>query len=460
MATNNILSRLINVASVTIFCAVVIFFATSFSYVAGQETDTSETVFCSIESPLLARVTNAESETIEDKLRNTIIVENMSDKHIGGVNVAVGVFTGDDLTHLYVAETDKSIPPNSRDATIFSVDTSVLPAGDYTYQVVAEQGDVSSIISALILNNDRNSVPITKTSDSTDLLQTEIVINSESVGAGESVQLKVGESISIETATINTSALPLFDVEVDVLLTENDVPFGDAVVSYVHDEAKLFPGSKRVTKSIGNSVLQGPFSVFVTQHIPDTLMPLLHQDIQVGSIESHGYATRMSRVGVGERVNDSELEVAVCLEELRSGETHRDRVESVAIQLTQPETDYNSDILSNVNNVVEVLTTMPIMNDDVNTSVALLAVADNSSNGQLLTKQKIDFTFDCELHNICFEEVVEAAVEFTQTDAAQTTFWFYGGIAVAALLMLFLIVSRVRPTPAETVEMHMPEEDV
>ncbi len=461
MTTNNIFFKGVRIVLVATFWCAALMLIASAAPTAANEFGMSDELFCTIDSPLSVRVANSIAATVEDRLSNTIIIENTSNKHIGGLSVAVGVFTAGELTHIYVAESDKTVAPHSRESTIFAADISVLPAGEYTYEVVVEQGGIANVIAELQLSDQRDAATLTKTTAAKEQLQTQVNINGTSVAVDEVSQFDRGEKITVESVVTNVSSLPLFNAHIDVLLSESEVPFGDAVITHVHDEAKLFPGSKRSTKSVDNTVTPGPFTIYVIQHIPDTLTQLTSRNIQVGDIQSHGYATRMSHVGVGERVGDTDLEVAVCLEELRSGETYRDQVESVAIQLSQLGSDYSGEVLSNIDNVVEVFTTMPALGEGVSASVAMLAASTNVGNeSPLFTKQTIDFGFDCERHDVCEGGVADVAAEFVQTETVQTSLWFYTGIIIGALLALLLIVRRMKSTSEpEEVEMHMPEED-
>lgn len=422
---------------VTVFSAFSLFFV----FTAQAQSEVAES-FCALESPVLVSISNTETKTITDRLANTIVLQNVSSYHIGGLQVALGVFKGEELTHIYVAQKDVTLEPGNSHSVIMDIDTSSLLQGEYSYRAVAVQGDISAVISNLLTKSNRSDVPFTKETESERRLNT--VVN----GLKE---IERGGDIDLEIITTNVSTAPLFEAGIDVVLTKGTIPFGTAVLTSAVDEAKLFPGSSRKTTLTSNFAKQGPHTVYVVQHIPSTLLPITKHEIQVGDLEGSSYATQLSVVGIRD-VEDSkeEVEVVSCLQQLSRNEVTKQRVENVPIQISQTgEIPFKSELLFSEMKTA-IVSSMPVLKNEGVTTVSLLENVQDEENRIDFPKQEISLSFDCDRHGeICGDTIVDVAVDFAQTEPVQQSFWFYAGIVLAALLLMLLVVRRMDPQPKD-----------
>jgi hypothetical protein len=410
--------------------------------------------FCDLPSPLHVSLKQSTGQEVIDSLKNVLVIENATNFDLAGVTVGIGVFKEETLEYVFVAGKDISLEPNAKDSIVVDIDATTLLPGDYTYRAAIAQGETADLISNLVLNDGLNDVTLTKTTPHEPVFETAVTVN-DIVAHSETIQVEDDGPLMVEVSSKNVSNMPIFDTSIDVLLTRGNIPFGTAVSSAVTDQAKLFPGSARSTELTERFVNRGTYTLYVVQHVAQTLVPVTTIPLQIGNLTETETATRIAGVGV-ERKGE-ELQLTACLEKLRAGKTSRDHVASVPLQVTQTP-EFTSDVVYSKTQS-SVAMTVPILRKNNTTTVSLLdqtRLVDDSAIAPAV--QSIEMMFDCDRHELCEATAIDVAVDFAQEETVQTSFWFYAGIAVMGLLVLLFLVRRLDPQPEDHDKHHSEHE--
>lgn len=397
----------------------------------------SDSEFCRLASPLLVGLKNTDSVEVSDSISNVIVIENISDFHVGGVTVGIGVFKNQILSHVLVVAEHVTLEPKTTQAITFDAAASMLPVGEYQYRAVATQGSSADFLADLLIDENDRRITFNKIGDSKPLLDAQISINEEAIEIVDD-----SRPLSITVATKNVSSAPIFEAEIDLVFARGSVPYGTAMLSKTIDQAKLFPGSSRQTSLTTYFYNRGPHTLFVVQQLPAMLSPVTILPIQIGDRTNTVYETRLSAIGA-KRDGDN-MRLVGCIEELRNAEVYKSEVATVSAQATQSP-DFIGEVVSSEGNQFVTLMAPLLASQETVTSLSLFRTESETTNSEDIS-QSISLTFDCDRHrSLCNIDTAEAVADFVQEETTQISFWFYAGIALAGLLVMLLIVKRLKP---------------
>lgn len=417
--------------------------------------------FCNLSTPVTVSVQNRELQAVDDIFSNKIIIENVSNAHIGDLKVLLGIFSDDELVFTSVLDAQKSLHPLEKTTVLADVDVAGLQSGEYSYKVVAAQGLTNALSELLLQSSGEQVSTFLKGTPASVKFRTELTMNGiDLVQSGQEVD---PGPLEFSVTTSNETDSLLTNLKVHQLLMNGAIPFGNAVEMNKVDVAKLLPGSERTSVFSTKSVRSGAYTAITMYDLHNVATPVIATLIQIGKYSENLYHTRIRSVGVG--AQEALLTGAVCFDELVGTELRSGIIANVPFSFTQEKPDVEP-IITYTNTNPSAFINLSLLSSSSLTRVELLESRNTPSSGvrdasldDFDVTQEISLSFDCMQHDICLEEVEEVSEDGganQSLDNQDDNMMFYI-IAIIGVLLIILLYIRFGWVKPKEEPMHYPE---
>lgn len=455
-----ILKRIITTATLLSLWSAVLFTPTTAPLVFAQESTAS--LFCPMTDAINVDVA-APLGFVSDQsqtLVGSVTVTNSSDYTFADIGVGVAIYENElDETPLYWTTLSEraSLLPGRFKVVSAEIDASSLPAGTYLYKIFAAQGDALNILGAGLLEQQNSEFyTFDKNSIRNGVIEQSVVINGKAAADEITLASKANAQIQVQTKNNSTSLVP--EGTVSVVLTEGNVPLGVAVVSEVADKTMLIPGGVRSTELPARLTAGGQHSVYTTFSLADSLQPLTLTKINIPNSSSREGITYLSSVGFSEYPITNNTKMVACLEVFGFDQQPFLPPQETAAQFAvySQEGDLLSEhVVRSIDEMRPYVYELAANNLPLKFSLrttlyenAYGASSTDAGEDVVATwkrAQQIDQAVDCEIFDKCADVIIETVPEFVADKTVRQSFWFYAGIVIAALLLMFIVTRRLDP---------------
>ena len=472
------LSELLIIIPPTVFGIYLIFSAQTIHAQSDVDSD-----FCPVVDPLEAQLSNINGVyEAEDTFSDRIIITNSTDYVLGGVRVAVAIFSSvDDLIPDYwtVLPGSHKYPPGANMGIPIDIGLEALPAGTYLLKPFAIQGDETALLGAAVRDSERTpGITVIKTTPAESDVSIELSINDSSF-VGQEISFESKQPIEVSIKTINNNSEPMHTSHMLGVITQGDTPLGAAVTSDVLDSANPIPGSSRTTELIDRFADEGAYTVYSALVTEGYFQPIVSAPITIGEVKPGLSWAYVSAVGLGNYPLQVKSEVVACVDYVGFSRVGNNLPEELSVNFVITEADTaqvlasrsikstdieNSDFsfyprIKSSNFIVETEFLQGRFNKNI-----VLESEDNSDQGEVSNLSVVDtmiHEFVCTDTNVCSHiiEKDQFAIEIVYADDTKSV-WFYTGIVVASLLLMYILVGRLpKKKDSEVEEIIEPSND-
>lgn len=462
MTLKNIVSFVSLSTIVAITAAVVLWQAP----VVSAQTNPTTPNFCPIENEVSADFAGVtETYTVESEFFERIQISNFSSYTLAGVKVALAAFssTNDTIPSFWtVLEDEYQLLPDSTIEVPVNLDLSAMPAGEYTLKVFTIQGDETAALGSVLHNAEATEgVVLVKSATKTNDVAVQVVVNEQNANDGRTINLDPGEAIDVKIETRNNNKLPLLGNSMFGVITEGEVPLGAAVRVDIIDPITLIPNGTASTEIMEPFVEGGELTVYAGSIDPTALRPLLVIPVKTDT-EGGGSWAYVSQVGLSDYPLQTDSSVVACVKYIGVEQDVDRFLELLGVQFTlSPErgevvskkvTTEDIDTLNYFSfqpglNTANFDLTVDFLQERYGANFFFAEgseteVPERSEN--LLVVDIISSTYACIDSDDCQSpRPNETNNIVTVAPSDQPSFWFYAGIVIAALLLMYIMLGRL-----------------
>ena len=385
---------------------------------------------------------------------------NSSAKTFPGVRVGYFLYDSESATtpsYVAFASDELYIDSNSPQPFSRTLDVSALPAGTYSLQVTASQGDFDNLLtSAMHTFANTPRVAVVKSGEAVDSNTVSISVNGETAAA-EGFTFPIRTPLSVEVRTTNTGDVPLLDSSLEMVVTRGDIPAGTAVSAEKSDEIKLLPGSFAIDRMNDRITLGGEYTLFTALDTPDVFNELHTTSIQLGDEDVPVQPVYLLGAGVS-RAGDT-VNMTACLVQI-SDEAGYFLSESVALGVAGGE----QVVFGQDTNSFTAEFTVPVAEASEGITLELRRAANvwlaMRGDDQIPEGENNELQFEVVdtvvVQYDCGEECPVAGETIMTTGEPQPSqrfsFYYYAGIVIAAALLGYIMIRRLHPEDGEVEE--------
>lgn len=417
---------------------------------------------CPVEVFPAVTIHSAHEITISNQtLLTSATVANQTEYNIGGVRVGIALFDQGAAVPRYwtILPKEFQLFPHSSLDVLLELDAQHVGFGRYDMKVVAVQGSAGAVLGALIHEHSpKTSVSVRKQSNSTAGAAITVAVEEGERAGGRQVLEK--KPFTVKATVSNNSALPLLDSQTVVVVSEGFVPLGSAIRAEKQAALTLVPGSQQATILKNVSGGAGEHVVYAGVLTAGVLQPVAQLLLALPG-EHEGRWSYLSRVGLSEYPVQEDSTVVACVDVVGTEPNATDFFEELGVDflvrnesgVLAKKTLYAGDVgtkgfiayqpktkAKNVSISASLLqlrypTYVPLDGEETSFSAIV--------RGQLVSVQQVNQVFICASAETCGNTaLINQAPEGSAAEAGES-FWFYAGIVLAALLLMYLLLRRL-----------------
>ncbi|MCD5381602.1 MAG: hypothetical protein LR008_03440 [Candidatus Pacebacteria bacterium] len=427
----------------------------------------SNSNLCPVDGYVSINSTITEGVIAEDELLVVFEMANDSSYMMAGFSVGVGVYSSPESQvpdFWTVLPEQVNISAKSNYSIPATLDISALPAGNYTVKVFVNQGDKTSVLGAAIRGGENNSFSLTKTSPQNSFTEMNITVNEE-LSRDKVVKLNPGQNLVVEVNTINKNNTPIIGGEIILSLNEGMVPLGGAVSKVVSNKTSLIPNTQKTTKLKDKLGPAGEYTAYAVLITDNTLQPIKKTEILVGAGGGKITWPYISLVAISDFPLQETSELIACVDYVGAYEGVLELVMPTGINFSTTNQEENTfKQVSNLGGGTEMFfKTVPgISATQLDLKVALLEDVygkttisgeepewvKGESDNFLTETQTVSISTDCLEGGLCkdgWEKPETVYVNSIQNEPESESFYFYIGVILVALLLMYLMLRRLPP---------------
>jgi len=403
--------------------------------------------------------------TTEDSLIGEITVENGTDYFLPGIKVGVGIFENEvSLAPSYwtVLPNVIDLLPNTRALIEANLDLSALPKGEYLVKLFINQGDNLAVFGAALRDTNTNQTfTINKITPKSSGIELTAALNGTAVAANN--PLAVGEEFLLTVEAKNNGLLPVVNSTITTVLTQGEVSLASAVIKKTEDNLKLIPNGLQTTKLSNGALTDGDYTAYTLIDTENILQAVETIKFKVGEGEGTKSWPYISLVGISDYPTSAETEIVACINYLGLGAEARQIHSTLGVMFSGQvgEQEIFSSKVTNLDGGTAMYfnSKLGVIAQDATIITSLL----EDTTGQLLyagsepaevdvrpedyfsTTQSIVITLSCNGVNGCESHNESIGVNDYSKTTHREPFWFYAGVVIAALLLMYLMLRRLHP---------------
>lgn len=423
-------------------------------------------VSCPLESAITTWFLDAQDTVmVDDVFTAQAKVVNNSAYTLGGVRMGVAVYEGNAQVPSFwnVLPDDQQLLPTSVIEVPIELDIRALPAGEYNVRVYAVQGDETAVLGAMIDRGGQFGADILQISKKT-IRDSVVTVSTEVNGQafkGQALQLNSNEPVSVKVVTKNENKLPLLESNLLVVVAEGLVPLGTAVRSDKLDSVKLIPKGTRTTLLKNVLLGTGEHTIYTALLTKGVLQPIARIPIVVPG-EGSKVWSYLSHIGLSEHPLQADSNIVACVGVVGGGQEERFSEElGIGLEIERGGEVVAKKVLytTDVETSNYVSFAPGITAKDLSVTVGLLQQRSNVDfvksaeyteeevmRRSMVMVDSISQAYSCIDSEYCESGRVvneEEDTITTEVSSIQKPFWFYAGVVVAALLLMYLMLRRL-----------------
>lgn len=407
--------------------------------------------------------------TVEDDFSGTFSVENGSAYFLAGVSVGIGIY--ESATSLVpsfwtVLPNKIDLLPQAGSVVEADLNLSALPAGEYIVKLFIGQGDGLALFGIALRDVDTVAAfTINKVTPSTADIDLTFGLNGKPAAAKN--QIDFGKTSALEATAKNNGTLPVTNAKLVTVLTQGSIPLASAVVKSEVGNLKLIPNGVQTIKLADGALVEGDYTAYVLVNTENTFQPVESIQIKVGERAGVNTWPYVSLVGISDFPTKAESEVIACINYLGAGAEARQLHSVLGVEFTGTAgTDkLFSNKVSNLDGSLAMFLSQKIgvSSQDLKITASLL----EDTNGSLMyagtepegvkiapidylvPTQTIELNLTCSASLGCEPKSNDTMVENYLPTGPTEPFWFYAGVVIAALLLMYLMLRRLNTSGTE-----------
>lgn len=398
----------------------------------------------------------------DNQLSLSLELVNQTSYLIPGVSVGVGLYKDlDSRVPAFWSVLERKIDLESKINSFYEANLNLdtVPEGQYVLKAFMSQGEEAAVFGTALKDVEYASHiklnKVTPQASDFDLTQT---INGEDVSQNNAIPLAEGLLL---TQAVKNNSTAVLKTELINILTQGDTPLASAAVKIKDHNVKVLPQRTQTHKFSTRELFEGDYTVYSVFSSQDSLQPVESIKIKVGEREGKRSWPYISLVAIADPAGAGEI--VSCVNYV--GESSKVRqlhdVLAVSTELTKAEKEIASDISDNLDgDLTMYFTNKPgTLIKDSSLEVKLLedfGISTTSDRATLkpqdfmFTTQSIKINLSCEEGRDCpFKNKSQLSISEDYTESEQTdSFWFYIGVTLAALLLMYLMLGRLDTSPS------------
>ena len=421
---------------------------------------------CPIDGTVRAEFQRASfPDEVGDSFSGTIQVTNDTGYVMSGVKVAVAAYkTAADKTPVFWTVLSDSYQLRPSENLQFPVELSLatLPAGEYILKVFAMQGDETAVLGAVIRDVGYvNGFKLIKSTVRANDVTIAVTVNDKK-STGQILTLSNHNAMIASIKTINDGKTTPFTSQILGVITQGEVPLGAAVREEMSELILLTPEAQTVTEVIDNYVERGVYTIYAGLIDSLALQPFVSVPIQIADTDEGGPWAYISKVGLSDYPLQTNSTVVACVEYTGAELIINRFLEPLAVEFTL--SSEGVDIANKHVTSIETGTrdyfsfTPQVATNEFGLTVDFLqeryrgAMVQNEDGSLDLPEtllsvvDTINLLSTCSNPEVCGQTVAASVnKEISNSNSAQKSAWFYAGISLASLLLMYIMLRRLEP---------------
>lgn len=388
---------------------------------------------------------------IEDTFSGLAKLGNSTQYTINDIKVAIAIYESSDTSkpkYWSILPGNHQLSSGQTSDIIFNLDATILSAGKYEAKVFVAQGNETVVLGTILHESSKKTgLSFTKSAEAKSNIDITLEVDEKMINEG---------SIYVDIVTTNKNKTPLFESKMLGVITQGDVPLGTAVWSDKLDVVKLIPNDYRKTKIKNDQVIPGSYTIYAGLMSEGILQSIESKSIKFGGNGDEDLTwPYLSKIGLSDYPLNSNSEIIACVDYIGTNEGSDRLLEPLAI---------NASIVDKSGKTVEekiaslstsnYFTFKPkdsFQDFDLNVDFfqqkfpsEFVGEGEFKAEDNLAKVSTLKQTFSCPSSEICNLNNNESLVG-VPTVPVKNNFWFYGGVVIAALLLMYLMLRRLGP---------------
>lgn len=407
--------------------------------------------------------------TVEDSLAGTFTIENGSAYLLAGVSIGIGIYESatSPVPNFWTVLPNKvDLLPQAGSVVEADLNLSALPAGEYIVKLFIGQGDELDLFGIALRDVDTVATfIINKVTPSTADIDLTFSLNGKPAAANN--QIDFGKTSALEAIAKNNGTLPITNAKLVTVLTQGSVPLASAVIKSEVGNLKLIPNGVQTIKLADGALLEGDYTAYVLVSVENALQPVEAIKIKVGDRDGVNTWPYISLLGISDFPTTAESEIVACVNYLGTGALARQAHSVLGVEFTgvAGAAELFSNKVSNLDGSLAMFFSQKIgaSSQDLKITASLL----EDTNGSLMyagtepegvqiapidylvTTQTIELILTCSASLGCEPKSNDTTVENYLPTGPTEPFWFYAGVVIAALLLMYLMLRRLNTSGTE-----------
>ncbi len=422
---------------------------------ANAQVDNDQDLVCPIQGFVSVYFEGTDgSLQVGDIFSQSVVITNDTNYTFGDVRIAVAVYeTSLDtkpshwslLSDIYQINSGMSIK------LPIEIDMSVLPAGEHLIKIFAVQGDAVTVLGHVMNGGiETTFTNFYKNTVSKNTVDIDISLDENRLSKGV---------IYADIITTNKADYVLRDHSVLSVIALGDVPLGAAIWVSKVDKMLLVPTDKRKVVLQSVQTMSGFYTIYATLVGEGVLNPIVSTPVQVGEKQPEGSWPYLSKIGLTSYPLLAKGKVVTCVNYVGKNKDTNKFLEPLVLEMTLTEdlglVMRHRKISTNVGTDNYFSFTSPDSLDDFDLSIGLFhqrfpsQIVSNSESerenviiNSLSLVQTITQSFSCGDYEFCYMEE-NVLVEDVKSYNEPYSFWFYFGITLSSLLLMYLMLVRL-----------------